>query len=580
MKHKTHTIIFCIALFTGTMAFAQNDSTLNKQVEVIKAYQPDINDAYKLGRTPIISDTNTYVPTFDYRIHSSSIPVNKNINHLPVVQLGSPPLAGSNTGYAKAGIGNALTSYGELLLNTSPAPNTDFGMHLYHFSSRPQIKLIGDEKVKAPYSNSLAKIFIKNYFRKSILQWDLAYQRDRINFYGIAPGDTLSQLFHENHTPGYNDQHAANRASALVNLKNSYNRAALDYQLIFDYDYLWNTSQQQAHKTGYQGIFSNDQRDYQLKLDTRFDFFQQSNIQHYFIDSLTTRHFFLAGLTPQFEIKRNNIELKAGFNLDALINPDSAMLWNISPKVYFAYHPIKGMLTIFAGSDGGIAPNNYYQAREQNPFLDPFADVQPTQELVNLFGGFKGKISRKVSYLFDLAYSMKLNTPLYFFSEIQGSDTTYFNRFTPVYDDINTLRFGAKLRYSSSGLNIELKGNYYVYEANKLDVLPHMPAYDASLTSALKLNNKIRASLIATLIGPRDGGYQINSFTSMGDPIQRFSTLLLDPIIDVKLEVTYQYSEALSFFINASNLLNQKRAFYTGYPQQGLMIMLGAAYTF
>ncbi|MDA3815773.1 MAG: hypothetical protein PF486_00220, partial [Prolixibacteraceae bacterium] len=272
---KISTKIFSIFIFslTGTTLSAQTNSELNKEVEVIKNYQPSISDAYKISNNPVIRDTNNYTPTFLYNIYSSDIEIDKNINHFPVVKLSNPPLTKSNTGYAKAALGNALTPYGELVINTSPARNTDFGIHFYHFSSQPKIKLNNEQKVKAPYSKNMARIFMKNYFRKSVLEWDVNYKRNRINYYGF-PGDTLAYNQFKDESENYNSKQAFNNASASLNLHNINRRSKLDYNAGLKYNYFWNNTGQSEHHANYNGAFTRRYRTHQLVLNTTFDYYR------------------------------------------------------------------------------------------------------------------------------------------------------------------------------------------------------------------------------------------------------------------------------------------------------------------
>ena len=63
--------IFFSLLFAGFTVFAQSESSLDKEVEVIKAYQPNVLDAQKITSNPSINDTVNYSPEFDYRIFST-----------------------------------------------------------------------------------------------------------------------------------------------------------------------------------------------------------------------------------------------------------------------------------------------------------------------------------------------------------------------------------------------------------------------------------------------------------------------------------------------------------------------------
>ncbi len=577
--------IFSILIFASTALSAQTNPELNKEVEVIKDYQPSISDAYKITSNPVIRDTNNYTPSFLYNIYSSDIEIDKNINHFPVVKLSSPPRTKSNTGYAKAAIGNALTPYGELVINTSPAKNTDFGVHFYHFSSRPNIKLNNGQKVKAPYSNNMARIFMKNYFRKSVLEWDVNYKRNRINYYGF-PGDTTIYNYFKNESDNYNSKQAFNNASASLNLHNINRRSKLDYNVGLKYNYFWNTTGQSEHHAGYNGLFTRRYRTHQLVVNTEFDYYLKNDIVHNFDPALNNHQFFNAKISPEYHISKDIFDLRAGANISTLIGADSTLKWHISPKIYFAYHPIKGVMTVFAGTDGGFKHNSYSSMVSENPYTDYNTDLKPSEEVIQVYGGFKGKISRRLSYLIGVNYSINQNEALYYQTNKISVDSMVFNNmFTPVYDDINRLKFGGKFRFSGQRTTINLEGNYYIYSADSLSNLPHLPAYDASLDVAVSITDKINATAGATVIG-KQNGYVKNipqaplPLTAMNITPSAFKEFDLDTAIDISLGAEYKYSKNMYFYLNANNLLNQNYQRWNGYNQQGLLILLGARIAF
>lgn len=585
IKAKLYSILF---LIPALYAAGQENNNLNKEVEVIKNYQPSISEAYKIGKNPVIDDTTSYTPTFLYNIYSNDIKVEKNINHFPVVKLSSPPLERSNNGYAKAALGNALTPYGELVINTSPGRNTDFGVHFYHFSSRPNVRLNNDLKVKAPYGNSLARIFVKNYFRKSVLQWDIRYQRDRINYYGF-PGDTASYHKFEKSSDILNSKQAFNNATAGFKLNNTNTRSKVDYELEMKYNYFWNNTGQAEHQANYKGLFTRRYRDYQLAMDTRFDFFRKSGIIHNF-DSLSNAHnSYLAQISPEYYVNKDIFELRAGVNLGTIINADSSILWHISPKIYFAYHPIKGVMTVFAGTDGGFKANQYNNMVAENPYIDYNTDMKPTEEIIRLYGGFKGKISRRLSYLVDVNYSINQNEALYFqtntrYSTQSGTDSIAFNNmFTPIYDDFSVLKFGGEFRFSSPRTTIDLSGNYYIYDTKNMEQLPHLPDYNIALETSVNISSRINSSAGVQVTGARKG-YVWNDYTSNYNlPIStstQFDEYNLETAVNVYFSAEYKYSKNMYFFINADNILNQNYQVMNGYNNHGLLIMLGARVSF
>jgi hypothetical protein len=563
----------------ATNVNAQIDSTLNKEVEVIKSYQPSISEAYKIGSNPKITDTINYSPTFEYHIFSRDIPIEKNINHLPVVQLGNTPRTTSNTGYAKGGIGNALTPYGELIINTSPSKNSDFGIFLYHFSSNPKSTLNNDLKVKSPYSNTMAKVFVKNYFRKSLLDWDISYQRNRNTYYGFAPSDPL---LYTKASPTLNTKQVFNTFETQFKLQNTYLRSPIDYTIKFNTDYFKNKTGQSALHANYEGLFTKKEREYSLLLDTKFEYFLQDSIINYHDNTLSNHHYIHVRFSPQLSIKKELYELKAGFNIANLINGDSTLMWNISPKINFTYHPIKGVLTLFAGTDGGFTPNGYQQVVTNNPYINPQLDIKTSEEALRIYGGFKGKISQKLSYLFDVDFTLNKNEAFYYLSQYNyTSDTLINNTFDVSYDDINTLRFGGQLRYSSPKTMIALNGNYYNYDAKTLTTLSHMPNYDFSLSTSVQITKEIKATIDATIIGAREAEYKIESFNSIDMSSQSATEIYdLNTIVNINMGAEYTYTKNISFFIDIQNLLNQNYELWQGYNNHGMLLLLGGRYIF
>jgi hypothetical protein len=572
--------IAAFLLVTSLSVFSQSDSSLIKEVEVIKNYMPELTNTQKIYTNPNISDTTSYTPNFEYQIFSSDIPVEKNINHLPAVKLGGLPRNKSNTGYARAAFGNAFTPLAELVINSSPNNNTDFGMHLFHFSSSPKVTLLNQQKTKTPYSQSMARIFAKNTFRKSELNWNIAYNRQGLSYYGFPETDSALYSQQLSNSQTLNTKQSFNTASAMASIHNTNARANIDYKIQFGYNFLWNTTNQNAHHALYKGLYTRRYRSHHFKIDTKFEYFSDNNISHNFDASLNNHQYYHAALSPGLLYQKRNYDFYAGINLASLIHADSTIMWHISPKVQFAYHPINGILTLFAELDGGITPNNYMQLINNNRYANYTTDLLATHNILSVKGGLKGKLSNNFSYMFFIDYAINKNEAFYFMSKtISQTDTTINNMFDVEYDDMNRLTLGGKLRYSSNNLTVDLRGNYYTYDSKTLDILPHKPDFEIMLNSRVQITNKISAGLEASIIGPKQAIYKIFDTTtaSTTPTVQIFD---LETIINLNLDAEYQYSENMNFFITARNLLNKNHQYWHGYNSPGLLIMLGARYTF
>ena len=70
-KYIIFTFILFIPCYSGHNA--QRDTSLTKEVEVVKAYQPSVSDAYKINDIPTIKEEEHQKPVFDYTIYSQPI---------------------------------------------------------------------------------------------------------------------------------------------------------------------------------------------------------------------------------------------------------------------------------------------------------------------------------------------------------------------------------------------------------------------------------------------------------------------------------------------------------------------------
>lgn len=571
-----------LLLGAGFFAQAQSDSTLTKEVEVIKAYQPSISDAYKISSNPRINDTINYVPEFDYRIHSNDIPVDKTINHLPAVKLGTPPRESMNKGYVRAGFGNAWSPLADLYFNTSPSKKIDFGLQLNHFSSRPKILLDNEMKVISPYSENLARIFIKNTFRKALLNWEVNYQRDGFRYYGFPESDTL--LYQQelaDTLSTLNKRQAFNAAGAKFRLINTYSRAKLDYDLMLNYHYFWNATGQTAHEAVYDGRYAKRIRNVDYKLATSFEYFNQDSIINRTDSTNNLHQFYQVAISPTFTIDKEIFQLHAGFNAGTIIGVDTMLLWHISPEIYFAYHPIPAIMTLFAGATGGFNANSYRLAVQHNPYQKEQLELYPREKLIGLYGGFKGKFSRKIAYLFDVDYSIYKNQAFYYLSKsYTATDTVVNNQFDVEYDGLNQLRFGGHLHYSGTGLMVNLSGNYYLNKAKTLSTLSHLPVYDVSLKAGFEVTSKLSANIHFSLVGKRNAIYRIYEASNIASVISSDEIQTLDPLLGLKLGAKYAFSEKLGFFAEINNTLNQHAAIWQAYNQPRMLVLAGASYTF
>ena len=164
--------------------YAQRDTSLTQEVEVIKAFKPTIAGADKINDMPKIEDPGIKKPNFNYSIFSQPLFNTSSINSLKAATMAAKPRENNGYGLVRAGMGSYYKPYAEVFFNSQNTKNTIFGIHGRHLSSFGKVNLEGGDRVKAPFMENEAEMFIKYLFNKSVLSVNLNYDYDDFRYYG------------------------------------------------------------------------------------------------------------------------------------------------------------------------------------------------------------------------------------------------------------------------------------------------------------------------------------------------------------------------------------------------------------
>ncbi len=224
----------------GLSATAQQD-TISREVEVVKAYAPVTIDAEKINEMPVIRDEVQKKPDFTYSIDSKPVFSTLSVKTLQAATITGKPKEEPGYGLVRAGVGNYNKPYAELFFNNTTSKNSIFGIHAKHLSSHSKLTLGNGDRVKAPYSDNEAEIFLKHMFRKSTLSMNLGIDHSGFRYYGY-PGDgendTIpSFLKTEGQDYTYQgEKQTFTRGGININLKNIYATKS-DPSAGFDFSY-------------------------------------------------------------------------------------------------------------------------------------------------------------------------------------------------------------------------------------------------------------------------------------------------------------------------------------------------------
>lgn len=601
----TKYILFTVLAATAGTALAQRDTTLTQEVEVVKAYRPTISDANKISSMPRIEDAEHKKPSFNYSIFSQPIYNTFSVNTLKAASFGSSPREDTGFGLVRAGVGNYNKPYGELFFNSQRTRNTLFGLHGKHLSSHSKLTLEGDDRVKAPFSENEAEIFMKHIFRSSVLSINLGFEHDGFNYYGY-PQTAIPDVFKEDgqELNYLGSRQTFSKGSFNINLENA---AARKNDFRFDFNFLYHYL---GTKTGQREHFGEFMADVKKPFDKGTGFLK-AGITYVQASEISEKYLMTFGRNqitpgvnsqtwitakPSYLLGGDVANVQLGVNSWIVIDSSTDMKLRLAPNIRANLVPAEEIIKIFAGIDGNFIQNNYSKIAYENPFVDPEHLVKNTFERFRIFGGFDGKLAKKTNFKLSVDYSMIKDQPLYYlfrygnFTETTLASSLVDNDFDVLYDNLDRMKFNLEIFHAAfNKMNLLLSGNYYVYKMETLDEAWNLPDWDAKLSLAYQVSDQLSLSSDLFFTGQRnalimgvpgeDPRPLTNSELLQHENLHKES-YNLSTVFDLNFNASYKITNQFSVFAQLHNFGFQKYQRWLGYPVQSFNILGGLSYAF
>jgi len=595
-----------IALGISAVAVAQTDS-IRREVEVVKAFAPTVKDADKINDSPVIKDEVFKKPDFNYSIDSRPVFSKLPVKDLQAATIVGKPAEKPGYGLIRAGAGNYNKPYGEIFFNNPTGKNTIFGLHGRHLSSYSKLNLKGGDRVKTPFSENEAEMFLKYMFRKSTLSVNLGVDHDGFRYYGYPGTDSIPLYINpkpeQSVKYGYlqGASQTFTKGGININLQNVY-AAKDDPSAGFNFQYF-----RFGTKTGQREDYlkfemnMNRPRDFiSLLVDAGVEYSNTTNIYANIFEVLpvlTNRGQTWLFFKPAIYLGNETINLKAGFKSWVVAGLVDKAQFKISPNIRFNFAPVKEIINVFAGADGDYHHNHYFAVAYQNPFVIPTLTVNNHHEKYRIYGGFDGRISSKTNFKLQVDYSAFNNHPFYYLQgfrlQVHGINPppTYIdNTFRVMYDDMNTLKFNGEItHYVGSKFNLLLSTNIYKYTMTNLTTPWHLPKWDANLSVNYAVTDRFSVAADFYAIGKREG--LVMQTNTLWNPSITWETLqlsssvvgqnyILDTAVDLNIRGNYDISRRFAVFAQLNNFGFQKYERWLGYPVQSFNFLGGISFSF
>ncbi len=551
MKLSIKNILPALLLFTFYNLHAQQ---INRDVIVVKPYEPSLSDAYKINALPEIDDTVIITPSFNYSLLPAGIKTEFEPKAINPAKM-TIPLSKLYKNYIKLGLGNYFTPLAEYSYNTLRSKEYSLGAYLRHKSSPSKLKLDNGEKVPAGYSNSTVNLYGKKFFdNKAILTGNINFEKDGIHFYGYNT-EIANDTFPEIDRKEIKQNYLLFSISSGIYSSDS-DSAHFNYNINAGFDFFHDYYDNNESKLALAGSFRKAIGKQLAGLDASVNSFGSSES----IDSVN--HTLIAA---KHWISKSTSEWKVILGFNAYVDILDKAKAFIYPKAELQFNIIEKILVPYVGIDGYLDINSYSSITCENPFVTPALNVSTSKNRLVAYAGLKGKLNSKSLYRIDVTYCA-IND-MHFF--VNDTSFEYLNRFNVVYDDIELIKYHGEININPEGkANVFLKGNYYKYVMSDQEKPWHKPEYDINLCLSYNLRDKILFSTDLYIIGER--------FAKSYDPAVDY--IKLDIIPDLNFGIEYRYSKILSGFVSLYNITSDKYFLWNQYPTQRFNFLMGFTY--
>ena len=586
-------IVFNIALLSAfSIVSAQNasdstntasatDTTIKRNIEVVRDYTPVIKEAGKINTMPELKDVNTKKIEVDYKVWTSTYkPKTDIIPSLDYALASQEENKYSREGFLRLGGGNYKSFLGELY---TPIYNSDvalFDSYLKHNSSFGNVTLkkdnydvlSNDVLSKGLYNDNKARISFLRSIRIREISAFGEFGYNRFNYYGLnSDMISFSEQNKDKEEPEYkNDDQKNSHLTAALNFR----FRSKDYIEQWKYDLQTNWRLLKTHfDVAENTIFTDLAASYRMQesiLSLKFqmynvfvstpengsiDFSKAQNFNNFTVLKFNPYYSFIS------EVGRLNLGLKASFGINQGKNTA------FSPDITGQVRVIDNIWYVYAGVTGDYKVNTLRSLANENIYLSPDARPEDTYIPLDIYLGTKLNIGKSVNT--DIHIGYKIINNQYFY--VNKSDSTGMkNTFDVVYDkNVGQFNCGAAVNYNfREKVDFSFKIGYNKWSLEKQKEAWMLPAAQIGLGVSYVPTDFLRFNINYDLEAGRKA------------KLGKDSSVDLKNFNDISLGANYKLMSFLDVFARFNNILNQRSEFWYGYPSQGFNFLLGLTLTF
>lgn len=531
-----------------------------------------VEKANRMTKAPAIIDTVLPTPEVEYPKRALAYESEITVDSIDAAEIKMterlPQLYHS---YAKLGVGTEFMPLGEFYYNNTRSRKYHYGVHLNHLSS------FGNLNGYAPagFDRNMAKVFGAIHKSRSDLSGGLRFENNGYNYYGTT-NDSLSvdSISQRMQTIGADFRYDLHKRDS----------GHLNYRIAGSYDYftaarpdtgLWNPTEHNA-KLNFGGSYLSGI--HLLDVDVLVQMNQSklgeadTSYLHY---NGRDRSNFVIGLNPTATTNYLNDRLRAKAGMKIMFDVGAETRAYVYPDFVVKYSLFNDIFIPYAGLGGSLEQRSLQSTMNENPFVNPSVNLINENERIHFYGGWKGVISKRVSFDLGASFARVQNMALY----VTDTLSPYNNQFEIRYDTLNRAVLKGSICYQQNEkLKIEGLAAYRTYMLLNNSFAWQMPLLELRLRGKYNLFDKLITQMDFAFYGGRRAlVYEEDANTTV---VNNQITTKLSDIYDINLSVEYLYSKRISAFIQFNNITAQNYQRWINYPVQAFQAMGGVTFKF
>ncbi|HVS93420.1 MAG TPA: hypothetical protein VHE59_15380 [Mucilaginibacter sp.] len=524
--------------------------SLAEEIIINTSYKPVLADAVKIRRNPDLSDKTPFKAPLTYITLDKRLERNTDIKQLDAMKMPKELDSIPSNNYAKLGLGNLKTTYGEIYVNNGQDEALQVGAYAKHIAQSGQnIYRQNDDRDEVG-------VFGKATGDENAFNGRIDYQRHGTYFYGYDPANPPSS---------FNPlaQHF-NTISGEAEVKKNYKDIPNDFTYAFKADgYIWdNAFQAKESNLVVSGFLNETINQFYAGLNASLDLSTQK-------DSLYSYNNSILRLNPYLKFQGDNYKIDAGVNIAKEFGFSSRIF--IFPAAKLEFQVVPKYVRLFAEVRGDVNKSSLKDFTDINPFLEPNINIINSVDKLDLSAGLKGTIAPGLGFKGTIFRNSVKNLPM-FVSDFNNT----FNKFGVIYDDGNAIvtGFNGELDYrASDDFDLFGRAEFRNYQLASQPEAWNLPKFKLTAGTTIHLTKQL--SINGTLL------YRGNTYDrtfsaplTIGQPPVE-NIVSISGFADLSGGVEYKINSRISIFGQVNNILNTTNQVWLYYPNYGFNIFGG-----